>query len=289
MIEAERLTKQYGAFTALSNCTLSIAAGEVFGLLGPNGAGKTTFIRLLMGFLAPTSGRASIAGHDCRRDALAMRRAVAYLPGDVRLFRSMRGSEALRFLSELHPGGNLSRAQGVAERLQVDVSRRVASCSSGMRQKLALAAVFGIDTPVLILDEPTTHLDPTARREVLTLVVEAKQAGRTVLFSSHVLSEVEDACQRVAILRAGQVVHTLEMAALRRKHRIRATLTGPLGDFPPELADRLQVVHQHNGNAVFDVPGELASVLGWLATLPLSEVQIEPFGLRSVYDEFHAE
>ncbi|MEK6239223.1 MAG: ATP-binding cassette domain-containing protein, partial [Planctomycetales bacterium] len=191
------LGKQYGDTRALTDCNLEVEAGEVFGLLGPNGAGKTTLIRLVMGFLRPTTGGAFVDGRDCLRESVEVHRRTAYLPGEARLFRSMRGRTALRFFSEVHPRGNFDQALRTAERLDVDLSRRVSACSSGMRQKLSLAAVFSLQAPLMVLDEPTTHLDPTARRETLKLVRECQLAGRTVLFSSHVLSEVEEVCDRV--------------------------------------------------------------------------------------------
>ncbi len=285
-VETSGLTKRYAALTALADCRLTVERGEVFGLLGPNGAGKSTLIRLLMGFLRPTSGEARIEGLDCRHDSLAVRSRVAYLPGDVRLFRTMTGAGVLEFLSRLHPAGNLQRAIGVARRLDLDLSRRVTASSSGMRQKVALAATLSVDTPVVILDEPTTHLDPTARREVLALVREAKQAGKTVVFSSHVMSEVEDACDRVAILRAGQLVHMQPIGSLRRQHRIRARLSGPLGEVPERVREHAQVVAAGEVLEVI-VSGELCELLGWLAMLPLADLQIEPLGLKAVYDQYH--
>ena len=210
IVMTSELTKRYGDFTALSNCSLSVVRGEVFGLLGPNGAGKTTLIRLLLGYLQPTSGKLSVDDIDPRIDGVALRRKVAYLPGDARLPRHMRGSSVLKFFAEMHPSGNLQRSEAVAQQLELDVRTRVAFMSTGMRQKLALAVVFGVDTPLLILDEPTANLDPTVRGNVLQLVLDAKRAGRTVMFSSHVLSEIEETCDRVAFLRKGLLAHRVE-------------------------------------------------------------------------------
>ena len=285
----DKLTKTYGSLTALRACSLAVHPGEVFGLLGPNGAGKTTLIRLLLGYLKPTSGRATVAGLDCVRQSVAVRRQVAYLPAEASLFPHMRGRDALRFFAEIRPGGDLSRSLRLAERLELDLSRKVAFMSTGMKQKLALAATLSADTPIYILDEPTSTLDPTVRATVLTLVAEARAEGKTVMFSSHVLSEVEEVCDRVVILRAGQVVHTQLMSHLRRQHRIVATLDGPTPAIPEVLADQLSVVSRKGSEIVFQTPGELAPLLKWLATLPLADVRIEPVGLRTVYDRFHME
>jgi ABC-2 type transport system ATP-binding protein len=158
--------------------------------------------------------------------------------------------------------------------------------STGMRQKLGLVAVLAIDAPTVILDEPTTNLDPTMRGEVLRLVRESQRAGRTVVFSSHMLDEVEDLCDRVAILRRGKLVHEQALSTLRRQHRIRARLTGPLPPLPSALSDGLSI--ETDGDAVTIVTaGELSPLLGWLATLPLAEVRIEPVGLATIYQQYH--
>jgi ABC-2 type transport system ATP-binding protein len=250
LVATDTLTKRYGAFTALESCSLTVDRGEIFGLLGPNGAGKTTLLRLLMGYIVPTAGTARIAGFDCRRD------------------------EAAR----------------VADRLELDCRRQVARMSTGMRQKLALAVVLATDAALVILDEPTANLDPTARAEVLKLVLEARAAGRTVIFSSHVLSEVEETCDRVVIVRRGSIVHEQSIEAMRRSHRITARLTGPIGDVPAELRGHVTVTAAETADALRGVTIEssdnLAPLLGWLARLPLDEVRIEPVGLSAVYDQF---
>jgi ABC-2 type transport system ATP-binding protein len=286
LVETLHLTKRYAAVTALDDCTLSLGRGEVFGLLGPNGSGKTTLLRLLMGFLRPTAGSAQVDGLDCHGDSVEVHRRVAYLPGDVRLFGSLRGTEVLRFFSRIRNGADLRRELELAERLGLDISRRVSRMSTGMRQKLALAAVMAVDAPLVILDEPTANLDPNVRGVVLTLVREARQAGRTVIFSSHVLDEVEQSCDRVGILRSGRLVHVQTIGELRRQHRIYARLTGELPRPPDNLAAGLRI-QAIDGDVTIETPGELSPLLGWLATLPLAEVRIEPVGLRAVYDRWH--
>ena len=294
LIETFGLTKRYGRFTALDDCSLGIKPGEVFGLLGPNGAGKTTLLRLILGYLRPTSGRAVVEGMDCVSQSLAVRRRVAYLPGEARLFRSMRGHDVLHLLAGLRPGSEAQhqRSIAIAERLELDTSRRVAMMSTGMRQKLALAATMAADTPIVILDEPTANLDPTVRQTVLAMVREAKAGGRTVVFSSHVLAETEEACDRVAVLRGGKLVHTQSIHELRQRHRIYLRMDDgpPAADMPapPEhLAEDFRPNRTDDGWTVVDTSGELQPLLGWLATLALADVRIEPLGLRAVYEQFH--
>lgn len=288
LLETHELTKTYGRLTALEDCTLEIRTGEIFGLLGPNGSGKTTLIRLLMGYLRPTRGHASIEGLDCYSQSVAVHRRVTYLPGEVRLFGHMRGYEVLRFFSEIHPLGDYSRSLSIAERLALDLSRPVAMCSTGMRQKLALVAAIATDTPLVILDEPTANLDPSVRTEVLSILREARAAGRTILFSSHVLSETEAVCDRVCILRKGDLVHTQVISELRRQHRIRAQLNGPCPTAPAELAADLEIRADEKGKVTILTTCELSRLFGWLATLRISEVMIEPISLQAVYERFHS-
>ena len=287
IVHTDSLTKRYRGFTALDACSLGVAAGETFGLLGPNGAGKTTLLRLLLGYIRPTSGSATVAGRDCVADPLGVRRHTAYLPGEARLFRRMTGHGVLDFFAALRPDCRRATAAAVAGRLGLDCGRQVARMSTGMRQKLALAVVLATDAEIVILDEPTANLDPTARAEVLDLVREAKAAGRTVMFSSHVLSEVEDVCDRVVILRAGRLVHDERLDHIRRGHRITARFGATFAGVPAALADRVRATAIDGSRVVLEADDSLAGLLGWLATLPIEEMQVEPVGLAAVYDRFH--
>ncbi len=290
LVQTSGLSKRYGDVDALSACTVRVQRGEIFGLLGPNGAGKTTLIRLLLGFLHPSSGSCLVGGVSPTVDGIAVRRQVAYLPGDARLPRHMRGNGVLRFFSEMHLGGSLDRSLAIADRLELDLRRRVAFMSTGMRQKLALAVVLGLDTPLLILDEPTANLDPTVRGSVLELVLAARDAGRTVMFSSHVLGEIEETCDRVAFLRNGTLAHELTMSDLFQRHRITAAATDSAIQVPEEFSDRVKVAtirwgdHSH---LQIDTAGDLAPLLSWIDSLQLQKVRVEPLGLRAVYDAVH--
>ena len=287
IVRTERLGKRYSDFEALRDCTMSVRRGEIFGLLGPNGAGKSTLIRLLLGFLQPTSGLARVDGLDVADDGVNLRRRVAYLPGDARLPRHLKGDGVLRFFADIHPGGNFDRSRRIADDLKLDRSRRVGFMSTGMRQKLALAVVLGLDTPLLILDEPTANLDPSVRSRILDLVIGARAAGRTVMLSSHVLSEIEDTCDRVMFLRRGEVAKKLVMSDLFQRHRVWAEAAAEQSiEVPPSVADRVSVVR--TGERVrMDVSGDLAAVLPWISDQSLRRLRIEPLGLRTIYNEVH--
>ncbi|MEQ1905614.1 MAG: ABC transporter ATP-binding protein [Pirellulaceae bacterium] len=287
-IATTNLSKGFGDFYALADCNLTIEPATVMGLLGPNGAGKSTLIRLLMGFLTPTRGTASVHGNDVIRDRLAVHQDVSYLPSSPRLFRTMNGRGVLKFFAQLRGDGDLQLAMKIARRLDLDLSRWVAFMSTGMRQKLAIAVAFANRARVLILDEPTENLDPNIRSIVVELVAEAKTAGRTVLFSSHVLSEVEEVADRVAILRAGRLVHEQPMSDLKFYHRIVARTSQ--GIAPPESLREMIAIRQLEENRVeIDVEGDLSRVLSWLSSIELQDMYIEATGLKAVYDRFHSE
>jgi ABC-2 type transport system ATP-binding protein len=287
LVQTQSLSKRYGRVAALSDCTLAVERGEILGLLGPNGAGKTTLLRLLLGYLRPTSGHAIIDGLDCYRHSVEVHRQVSYLPGDARLFRRLNGRETLEFFTRLRPGAQLSRAIGIAERLQLDMTRRVGQMSTGMRQKLALAVALAPETPLLVLDEPTANLDPTVRRDVTELIRESRTGGQTIVFSSHVLSEVEDACDRVVVLREGSLVDSVRVADVRKQHRIQARLVGEMSEPPMALSANLTIARDSAGSVTIVTSGDLAPLLGWLAEQPLESLQIEPVGLRTVYERHH--
>jgi ABC-2 type transport system ATP-binding protein len=289
VLETQSLTKRYGSFLALDNCSLKVSRGEVFGLLGPNGAGKTTLIRLILGYLKPSGGQALVDGLDCFGQSLQVRRRLAYLPAEAKLFRRMRGADVLRFFAAVRDDPeDLTRAIRLAERFDLDTSRRVALMSTGMRQKLALASTLAHDTPLLILDEPTANLDPNVRREVMQVVTEQCASGRTILISSHVLSEVEQACDRVVILRRGKTVYLQDMAKLRQRHRVVGRADVLDFSIPPELQGKVDVA-QRDSQVFVETFVDIADVLPWLATLNLRDVMIEPYGLRSVYDRYHSQ
>ena len=292
IVETLGLGKQFGEFRALSDCSLTVETGEVFGLLGPNGAGKTTFLRLLLGFMRPSEGRATVDGLDIVRDSVAVRRLVSYLPGEARLPRHMKSQHLLKFFNSLQPRGDFERSLQVADRLELDLRRRVAFMSTGMRQKLALAAVLGPRTPLLILDEPTANLDPSVRSEVLKLVIEARAEGRTVIFSSHVLSEIEDVCDRAVFLRRGKLVLTQRLDELRDRHLIRGCSSesldaNTLAEVDSDSDANVSVNQDSDGQFTIDAAGRLTPVLQWLLKYSVRDLRIEPVRLRTVYNTVH--
>ncbi len=228
-IATDGLTKRFGRLTAVSELSLEVRPGEVVGFLGPNGAGKTTTIRLLLGFLRPSSGSASILG-DLPSGDSHLRRRIGYLPGDFRIDPAMTGDELFSWFGALRGGVNRRRVGELVRRLDLDPSRPFGQLSKGNRQKIGLVQAFQHDPDVLILDEPSTGLDPLIQREFLELVREAAERDVAVLFSSHVLPEVERVAARIAIIRAGHLVAmaTVDELLDRARHRLELRFAGPV-------------------------------------------------------------
>jgi ABC-2 type transport system ATP-binding protein len=287
LIVTEALSKSYRQVVALNSLSLAVRRREVFGLLGPNGSGKTTTLRLLVGLLRPTSGRATVGGFDTWRQSLDVRRLVSYLQGELRLYGSMTGFQMLELLCNLRDGVGLDRALAIAERImKLDLERRIRTYSTGMKQKLALAQVFADPVEILILDEPTSSLDPSARATVLGLVQEARNQGQTVIFSGHVLAEVEQVADRVAIMRKGRLMHVEDMHARRSLRMLLIRFaTGVQPALPPDL--ELSVRERNGDTVLLEHRGELAPLLRWLGSVPIDDIAIGTEDLRSLYDRFH--
>ena len=282
LLQTTGLTKTYGGpRPALEDLNLTIAPGEIFGLLGPNGSGKSTALRLLLGFMRPTAGIASVAGLDCWAESVEVRRRVAYLPGELRLYESMTGRQLIRFLAKLRNQPEAAEPEELARRLDIDIDRPLVQMSSGMKRKIALLTVLLPRVELLILDEPTNTLDPVMRDQLLEQLRKARSRGQAVLFSSHVLSEVEQVCDRVGILQRGRLVHSQSMkdATTRRVYarfvQIPSAWPEQFGSRPPGL------------ETTFDYDGPLPDLLGWLSRQALADVRIEPAGLNAMYQRFH--
>src|SRR5512132_1588201 len=217
VIETDRLTKRYGRSRGIDELSLTVGAGEIFGFLGPNGAGKTTTIRTLLDLLHPTSGSARLFGLDSRRDSRAIRARLGNLPGDFSYDEGATGRELLALFAALRGMDGLGKAQALAERFEADLSRPLHELSRGNRQKLGLIQALFHQPELVILDEPTTGLDPLMQEEFLAVVAEERERGATVFLSSHDLDEVQRACDRVAIIRDGRLIAIEDVAQMRER------------------------------------------------------------------------
>ena len=216
-IRTEALTKRYGDFTAVTKLDLDVRPGEVFGFLGPNGAGKTTAIRTLLDEIRPSEGRASILGFDTHRDSVEIRRHIGYLPGDLAMYPNLTGRDTLRYFANLRGGVDWAYVDQLAERFSATLEKQVGELSSGNRQKIGLIQAFMNRPEVLIMDEPSAGLDPLVQQEFQHLMREVAAEGRTVFLSSHTLSEVQRAADRIGIIRGGKLIAVEQVASLRSK------------------------------------------------------------------------
>ncbi len=225
VIKARRLTKRFGRRTALDALDLDVPAGVILGYLGPNGAGKTTTIRLLAGLIRPTSGSAVVFGFDANDQYDVIQRRIGYLPGDFVAYPDLTGAQYLDYFAHLYGGVDRERIELLAKRFDLDLGVRIGALSRGNRQKVGIVRAFMHDPDLLILDEPSTGLDPLMQREFRDLLRETRDAGQTVFLSSHVLSEIDAVADTVAILRAGRLVTTQSVQTLRDSARRRLDLT----------------------------------------------------------------
>jgi ABC-2 type transport system ATP-binding protein len=228
-IEVHALRKSFGRTTALDGLDLTVSAGEVHAFLGPNGAGKTTTLRILLGLLKADSGQAALLGGDPWRDAVALHRRLAYVPGDVTLWPGLTGGEIIDLLGRLRGGLDPGRRRALTERFELDPAKKARAYSKGNRQKVALIAALASDAELLLLDEPTAGLDPLMEAAFRETITEERRHGRTVLLSSHILAEAEALADRLTIIRDGRAVETGTLAELRHLTReyVDADLAGP--------------------------------------------------------------
>ena len=297
-IATEGLTKHYaaggrggaGTIRALDDVTLEVREGEIFGFLGPNGAGKSTLIRLLLGYLHATAGRATVLGLDSAHDSVAIRGRIGYLPGGIALYDGLSGERHLDYLAELAGRPSVRRAE-LCDRLELDartLRRPIRDYSRGMRQKIGIVQALQHDPELAILDEPSEGLDPLMQRAFYTVLDELKAAGRTVFFSSHVLSEVERVCDRVAVVRSGRLVAVDDVDSLlaRRRRRVELRLTGPAPDLTAVPGVSELVV---DGDRIAcSLEGDPKPFLAAIAAAPVADVVIEAARLEEAFLELYA-
>jgi ABC-2 type transport system ATP-binding protein len=284
VIEVSGLRKSFGHTHALDGLDLRVHAGEVHGFLGPNGAGKTTTIRILLGLLRADGGVARLLGGDPWHDATALHRRLAYVPGDVTLWPNLTGGEVIDLLGRLRGGMDNKRRDELIERFDLDPKKKARAYSKGNRQKVALVAALASDAELLILDEPTAGLDPLMEAAFRACIEGESRAGRSVLLSSHILSEVEALCERVTIIRAGRAVESGTLAELR--HLTRTSISAELATIPDSLAG-IPGLHD------LDIQGtrvrcqvdsaDLGAVLGRLTEAGVRSLESRPPSLEDLF------
>ena len=291
IIETNDLSVYYGRQRGIRDLNLTVEQGEVFGFLGPNGAGKTTTMRILLDIIRPTAGRAAIFGLDCQKDGVTIRRRIGYIPGELKLYQQLRADEYFDMIARVS-GAAVAPAtrRDLCQRLQLDPRRPMRTYSRGNKQKAGLVAAFMRRPDLLILDEPTTGLDPLIQQHVLDLVREARADGRTVLFSSHVLSEVQEVCDRVGIIRAGQIVATEQVGQLikSRVQRLHIRFAEP----PPVGAldgDGISETGRLGDRVTFEIRANLNRLLTQAVPFDVLELENEQVTLEEIFMTYYGQ
>lgn len=283
-IDIQHLVKNYGRFRALDDLTLQIPPGEVHGFLGPNGAGKSTTIRVLLGLLKSNGGSASLLGGDPWKDVVSLHRRLAYVPGDVSLWPSLTGGEAIDLIGKLRGGLDEKRRAHLLDLFELDATKRSRTYSKGNRQKVAIVAALASDVELLILDEPTSGLDPLMEEAFQSEIAAQKDKGRTILLSSHIMSEVEALADRISIIRQGTIVEsgTLDQMRAQTRTSVRATV-----DAVPDGLDRIEGVSDvtvDGGKVSFAVDAaHLSEATAFLARARISALQVSPPSLEALF------
>jgi len=288
VIVIDNLFKSYGKVQAVKGISMRVEKGEIFGFLGPNGAGKTTTIRCMLDVIRPTSGTLRVLGLDTQRDKMALHQRIGYLPGDVRLPGQMTGKQVIDYFSRLQ-GREPVLLQQLLERFDVEMKRPLKAYSKGMRQKIGVVLAFMCDPEVLILDEPTSGLDPLLQRTFNEFLLEEQARGKTIFMSSHIMSDVEKVCQRVAVIRQGEIITIEEVEKLRQKAGQRVIVEFGDAVSADEVARMpgVSMVTSHNHAYHFNVSGSMDALIKALSRHEVLRLQAEEAPLEEVFLKFY--
>ena len=290
VIHISGLRKSYGQQEVLHGVDLSVAQGRLVGFLGPNGAGKTTTIRILMGLIGASSGQMRVLGGEVVKTGRHIRKDIGYLPGEVRFYRSMTGLATLNFYALARRIDCTKEIKRLADVFELDLAKRVGKYSSGMKQKLGLIQAMMHRPKLLILDEPTTGLDPLVRKSVFSELRRFVAGGQSILFSSHSLSEVEQLCDDVVILRAGHVIEHETIEILRKRALRRVSIAFPSAEaVPRDVPESLQLIRQHDNLVEATWSGIISELIQWLNQQAIKDVVIERPNLEDLFLAYYSQ
>ena len=286
-IQVHGLTKSYGKVQALKGIDLEVKHGEIFGFLGPNGAGKTTTIRCLLDMIRPDGGSAFLLGINAQENPVEVQTLTGYLPGEMQFYDNMTGERQLRFLSDMRNGrSEWSYVRKLADQLDLDLMQPIKNLSKGNKQKIGVIQALMHRPELLLLDEPTSGLDPLMQREVLGLLREANRQGTTIFFSSHVMSEVENVAQRVAIIRAGKIIEVAGTESLTRRtlNRFIVRFKQKIDITPISRLEGVSILSQNGNDQIkFQTTGDIQQVIQTLGTLPVLDLETEHPSLEEIF------
>jgi ABC-2 type transport system ATP-binding protein len=290
VIQTIDLTKFYGKNRGIKNVSITVNKGDIFGFLGPNGAGKSTTIRTIMDFIRPTGGHASVFGLDCQKDSVAIRKRIGYIPGDFGLYGNMTGWKFLEYFGKVRGGYDATTAKEYARRMDIRLDRKMKEYSRGMRQKVAIIQAFMNNPDLIIMDEPTNGLDPLVQQSFMEMLRENADRGTTFFMSSHVLSEVEKACNRVAIIKEGSIVAEEKVEELRQKSGkvLEVKFARPLTKeifYMPGISNVTRV----NGFYRMNVTGNMEELLKEISAYELADINIHQMTLEDIFMHYYEE
>jgi len=285
-IETKKLTKYYGKARGIVDVDISVEEGEIFGFIGPNGAGKSTTIRTLLGLIKKSSGSATIFGMDCEKDKVKILAEVGYLPGEVFYYDNMRAIDLLRYSASFYKKDCSKRIAELAEALSLDLNKKIEDMSLGNKKKVGIVQGLLHSPRLIVLDEPTSGLDPLMQRTFFDLIQQENKRGATVLFSSHILGEVQRICDRVAIIKEGRIVDLRSIDEMRKSSykKVSFTAVNPVADF--SLAGAREITHD-GATTSFLYNGEISALLGKLSGLPLINADISEPELEEIFLHYY--
>ncbi len=284
LVEVKGLTKKFGNFTALNSINMTIKEGEIYGFIGPNGAGKSTTIRILLGMLKATSGEVKIFGKDAWNDAVEIHKQIAYVPGDANLWPNLTGGEVIDIFLKMRGNGNKNKRNELIERFNLDPTKKCRAYSKGNRQKIALIAAFASEAKFYILDEPTSGLDPLMEKTFQQCVLEVKDEGKSVLLSSHILSEIEKLCEKISIIREGAIIETGTLNEMRHLTRTNLVVKSKQ---PLQSIENMKGIHNvvvQNGETSFQIDSEeMDAVIKYLSEYGILKLESTPPTLEDIF------
>ena len=287
VIEVNHLTKYYGKARGIIDLSFHVEEGEIFGFIGPNGAGKSTTIRLLLSLIHPTSGSATIFGKDCVKYGPELRRDIGYLPSEVFYYDRMKVSDLLKYSASFYPGVGTQRMHELAEVMELEMNRRIEDLSYGNRKKVGIVQGLLHRPKLLFLDEPTAGLDPLMQRKTFQLIREENQRGVTVFFSSHILSEVQRMCNRVAIIREGRIVEIADIHTLQQNNYKKVRVQADNVDAAYFEMPGVTNLEQHDSAVRFFYKGDINAVMHKIGEIAVSDVTIEEPTLEEIFMHYY--
>lgn len=288
MIEIRQLTKDYGGNRGIFDITLSVDKGEVFGFLGPNGAGKSTTIRHLMGFIHASEGSCQINGLDCMKDRATIQKQLGYLPGEIAFMDDMSGIEFIKFMAKMRGMTDLSKAYELIERFELNPNGKIKKMSKGMKQKVGIVCAFMHDPDILILDEPSSGLDPLMQNRFIELVLAEKAKGKTIFMSSHIFEEIERTCDRCAMIKDGKLISIEEMQTLKASKQKTYLITFETDEMATAFMNERFNCEQVTPNQLnVSVKGEINHLLEVMSQYEISDLDVKTPTLEELFLHFY--